>query len=147
MDAEGVAQMLREDREEWEALVAVLEAHPEGPLHDPNSPDFTSRDVYAHLAHMMEISTKQMEAKLAASPAPSPWPKGLSEDEVNARIPQQHSQMSFDEARTWAQRAFDGLLRAIELVPFDKWDGELEFYVRADGADHFRGHRTYIAVD
>ena len=146
MDAEGVAAMLGEDRAEWDALVAVLEAHPEGPLHDPNSPEFTSRDVYAHLAQMMEGSTRQMEAKLAGGTIPNPWPKELTEDEVNARIQQQHSHMSLEEARAWAQRAFDGLLRAIESVPFDRWDGELEFYARADGADHYRGHRSYITA-
>ncbi len=44
MDAEAVAAMLREDRAQWEALTAVLDAHPEGSLHDASSP-WTSRDV------------------------------------------------------------------------------------------------------
>jgi hypothetical protein len=146
MDSEAVAAMLREDRDEWEALVAALEAHPEGSLHDPNSPSWTSRDVYTHLACMIEGSTKQMEAKLAGRPIPVPWPAGMGEDEVNARIQQEHSHLSLREARDWAQQAFDGLLRAIEAVPIDRWDGALEFFARADGADHFRGHRKYIAV-
>ena len=146
MDNEAVAAMLREDRAEWEALVAALQEHLEGPLHDPNSPSWTSRDVYTHLACMIEGSTKQMEAQLAGRPVPVPWPAGLSEDEVNARIQQEHSHLSLQEARDWAQQAFEGLLRAIEAVPIDRWDGALEFFARADGADHFRGHRKYIAV-
>ncbi len=147
MDVAAVAAMLDEDRAEWEALIAVLDAHADGPLHDPNSPSWTSRDVYTHLARMMEGSTRQMEAKLAGRPIPVPWPKGMDEDEVNARIQEEHSRVSLTEAREWAQTAFDGLLRAIEAVPLDRWDGHMETIARADGADHFAGHRGYIAVD
>jgi hypothetical protein len=50
MDATAIAAMLAEDRREWAALCAALDAHPEGPLHDPESPTWTARDVYAHLA-------------------------------------------------------------------------------------------------
>lgn len=73
MDAEAVNKLVREDREEWEALVAVLEARPDGPLHDPESPEWTSRDVYTHLAAMMEGSTRQMEDKLAGRTISRPW--------------------------------------------------------------------------
>ena len=66
MDSEAVAAMLREDRDEWEALVAVLEAHPEESLHDAGSPSWSSRDVYAHLARWIERSTAQLEARLFA---------------------------------------------------------------------------------
>ncbi|MDZ4277955.1 MAG: maleylpyruvate isomerase N-terminal domain-containing protein [Dehalococcoidia bacterium] len=146
MTPEDVQAMLREDRDEWEALKAVLDARPEGPLHDPESPEWTSRDVYTHLATMMEGSTKQLEAKLAGRPVPQP-PSGLSEDEVNARIQQAHSDMSLAEARAWGQRAFDAMLRAIESVPLERWHGELEFYARADGSAHYRGHRRYVVAD
>lgn len=147
MDAAAVAAMLDEDRAEWEALLSVLDEHPDGPLHDPNSPSWTSRDVYTHLARMMEGSTAQMEAMLAGRPIPVPWPKGIDEDEVNARIQEEHSGMSLAEARDWAQTAFDGLLHAIEAVPLDRWDEHVERIARADGADHFVGHRGYIAVE
>ncbi len=146
MDAEAVVAMLREDRAEWEALVAVLEAHPGGPLHDASSPTWTTRDVYTHLARMMEGSTMQMEAKLAGRPVPVPWPAGIDEYEVNARIQQEYSHLSLQEAREWAQQAFERLLGAIEAVPTDRWDEGFEALARADGAEHFAGHRRYIVV-
>jgi len=49
-DAERPAEMLRRDRIEWQALVAILDARPAGALHDPESPKWEARDVYAHLA-------------------------------------------------------------------------------------------------
>lgn len=52
--------MLEEDRAEWEALAAVLDAHPDVPLHDPESRSWTSRDIYAHLARWTERSAGQL---------------------------------------------------------------------------------------
>jgi hypothetical protein len=143
MDSEAVQEMLREDRAEWEALVAVLDAHPEGPLHDPSSPSWTSRDVYTHLARWIEHSTDDLEAWLAG--------RGITviegtDDEINARWQQEDSRLSPDEARERAQRAFEQRIQAIEAVPQDRWDDQLEAIARADGAEHFRGHRSYIAV-
>ena len=62
MDVEALEMMLREYRAEWETLISLLDAHPETSLHDPVSPPWTSRDVYAHLARWMELSTSQLEA-------------------------------------------------------------------------------------
>ena len=148
MDAEGVKKLLREDREEWEALVAVLDAHPEGSLHDPESPEWTARDVYNHLARWIDHSAEALQAWLAGRTiAPL---EGADDDEINARWRQEDSGLSFDEAREWAQRAFERRIQAIEAVAADRWDAELEFYARDDGADHYsehrRGHRSYITV-
>jgi hypothetical protein len=43
---EELAEMLRRDREEWDALAAVLDARPSGALHDPESPAWDASDVY-----------------------------------------------------------------------------------------------------
>ncbi len=142
MDAEAVAEMLREDRAEWEALVAVLEAHPEGSLHDPNSPDWTSRDVYAHLARWIEHSTARLGAHLAGRSHPR---LEGTDDEVNARWQQEDSALSLAEARQRARAAFEHRIDAIEAVPPDRWDAEVEAIGRADGAQHYRAHRGYIA--
>ncbi len=146
MNADAVQAMIAEDREEWQKLVAVLDSRPEGPLHDPESPEWTARDVYTHIARLMEGSVRQMRGMRAGHRVTDMY-AGADEDEVNARVQQKYSNMTFDEARAWAHKGFDGLIAAIEAVPLDEWDGELESYARADGADHYRGHRSYIKVE
>ena len=143
MDAEGVRALLREDREEWEALVAVLEARPDGPLHDPESPEWTSRDVYNHLARWINHSADALEAWLAGRTiAPL---EGADDDETNANIQQEYSHLSLDEAREWAQQAFERRIQAIEAVPADRWDDKItEATAQADGANHYRNHRSYV---
>lgn len=143
MDAAAVAAMTREDRAEWEALVAVLEAHPEENLHGPGSPPWTSRDVYAHLSRWIGHSTARLEARLAGRTLP---PLEGTDDEINARWQQEDSRVSLDEARQRAERAFEQRLRAIEAVPVDHWSEELETIARADGAEHYRGHRSYVVI-
>ncbi len=143
MDAEAVAAMLREDRAQWEALTAVLDAHPEGSLHDPTSPQWTSRDVYAHLARWIERSTSELEARLEGGTL---QPLEGTDDEINARWQQEDSGLSLGEARKRAQQAFERRLRAIEGVPTGRWDETLKAVARADGADHYAGHRSYISV-
>ena len=143
MDAEAVAAMLREDRAEWEALTAVLDANPEGSLHDPISPRWISRDVYAHLSRWIERSTSELEARLEGGSLP---PLEGTDDEVNARWQREDSGLSLGEARERAQQAFERRLRAIEGVPTDRWDEMLQAIARADGAEHYAGHRSYITV-
>jgi hypothetical protein len=143
MKAEAVAVMLREDRAEWKALVAGLAAHPEESLHDSVSPPWTSRDVYAHLARWIKRSTARLEARLAGRALP---PLEGTDDEINARWQLEDSGLSLGEAREHAEAAFERRLRAIETVPADRWDEELERIARADGAEHYRGHRSYIVV-
>ncbi len=143
MDGPAVQAMLQEDRAEWERLVALLDAHPEGPLHDPESPEWTARDVYAHLARWIERSTTEMEGWLATRTL-LPKLEG-SDDEINARWQQEDSALTLDEARERARRAFERRLRAIEAVPLDRWDAVGEACARADGAAHYRSHRSYIA--
>jgi len=150
MDTTSAQAMLREDRAEWEALCAALDAHPDGPLHDPEAPEWTARDVYTHLARMMESTTALTEAIVAGQPSTDFEPfdefDGTDEDVVNERIQRKYSHMSLDEARAWAQRAFERRVRAIESVPPDRWDAQLDEIARGDGGEHYRGHRSYITV-
>jgi hypothetical protein len=143
MDTGAVAAMLREDRDEWEALVAVLEAHPEENLHETGAPPWTSRDVYAHLARWIERSTAHLEARLAGRTLP---PLEGTDDEINARWQQEDCELSLDEARERARTAFERRLRVVEAVPIDRWNEELQAIARADGAEHYRGHRSYIVI-
>ena len=143
MDAEAIAAMLREDRAQWEALTAVLDAHTERSLHDPSSPLWTSRDVYAHLARWLERSTSELGARLEGGTL---QPLEGTDDEINARWQQEDSGLSLDEARERGQQAFELRLRAIEGVPTARWDKMLEAVARADGAEHYAGHRSYISA-
>jgi hypothetical protein len=143
VDAGAVAAMLREDRDEWQALVALLEAHPDENLHASGSPSWTSRDIYAHLARWIEHSTATLEARLAGRTLP---PLEGADDEINARWQREDSGQTLDQARRRAQTAFERRLRAIRAVPADRWDRELEAIARADGSEHYKGHRSYIVV-
>ena len=134
--------MLEGDRAEWAALAAVLDAHPDVALHDAESPSWTSRDVYAHFARWIEHSTGQLEAYLQG--------RKLSElegadDEINARWQQEDERLILDKARAWANEAVEQRIQAIARVPVDRWDDALEQIARADGAEHIRGHRSYMA--
>ena len=144
MDSEAVAAMLREDRTEWEALVSVLEAHPDQRLHGEGSPLWMSRDVYAHLARWINRSTDDLEARLAGRTLP---PLEGTDDEINARWQREDSALGLEEARRRARAAFGRRLRAIEGVPADRWDPVLEAMARADGAQHYANHRRYIDTE
>jgi len=143
VDTEAVAAMLRRDRAEWEALVAVLEAQPERRLHGEDSPSWVSRDVYAHLARWMNRSTDDLEARLAGRTLPA---LEGTDDEINARWQREDSGLSLPEARRRAQEAFERRLRAIESVPPGRWEPVLEAMARADGSQHYANHRRYIVV-
>jgi hypothetical protein len=144
MDAPTIAAMLAEDRAEWSALVAALDAHPTFPLHDPESPTWTARDVYAHLARWINNSTDAFDSWLANRTVPAS-PEG-DDDTINARWQREDSGLTLDEARARAQQAFDRRIRAIEAAPADRWDPILGATAHADGAQHYRNHRSYIHV-
>ena len=141
MDSDAIAAMLREDRAEWEALVAVLEAHPDQSLHGAGSPPWTRRDLYAHLARWIERSTAELQARLAGRTLP---PIEGTDDQINARWQQEDSCFNLVEARERARTAFERRLRAIEAVPTARWDQVLEAIARADGAEHYASHHLYI---
>jgi Mycothiol maleylpyruvate isomerase N-terminal domain len=144
MDAAAVAQMLRHDREEWQALVAALEERPSAALHDPESPAWEAKDVYAHLARWMDNSTDALEAWLDGRRLIPP-PKG-TDDEINDRWQAEDAAFTLAEARERAQRAFARRSAAIEAVPPERWDKDtiLERMARADGYEHYASHRRYI---
>ena len=116
MERQEVEAMIAEDRREWVLLCAALDAHLEGALHDPESPEWTARDVYAHLARWIAHSTDDLE---------SVWAGGTiavvegADDEINARWQSEDSSMTLDEARTKAQQAFERRVRAIQAVATD----------------------------
>ena len=142
MKPEAVAEMLRRDRDEWDALVAALEARPSSALHDPEFPAWEAKDVYTHFTRWINNSTDALEAWLDGRRLIPP-PKG-TDDEINARWQAEDADYTLAEARERAQRAFLRRLTAIESVPRERWDPILEKMARADGYEHYASHRRYI---
>ena len=143
MDAASVGKMLHDDRDAWQKLVDVLEARPQESLHEPESPRWTSRNVYIHIAHSVEGSLAQLEAKLTGRPVPQ---LEGDEDEHNERRQQEHSHLSLDDARSWAEEAVERRPRTLEQIPAGSWDEELEQIARYDGSEHYAGHLGYIVL-
>jgi hypothetical protein len=142
VNAAAVAEMLGRDREEWAALTALLDAHPGGPVHDPESPEWEARHVYAHFDRWMGHSTDDLEAVLASRERPRK-PEG-DDDTVNARWRAEDDAISSEEARRRAQEAFERRTAAVEGVPPERWDDLLTAIAHADGYKHIAGHRRYI---
>lgn len=142
MDVDTLAAMLFRDREEWGRLVALLDTHPGGPVHDAESPDWEARHVYAHLGRWMDNSMDEFEAVLDGRPRPRP-PRG-DDDAINARWRMEDAEITFSQARKRAHAASDRRLRLIESVPIGRWDGRLVAIAHADGYQHYAAHRQYI---
>jgi hypothetical protein len=142
---ERVRAIVDEDRRDWQKLVSILDAHPDERLHDPESPEWTARDVYTHLAHMMQWTARAIERAAADQPRMQAT-SGMSEDEWNAELKHRYEHLSLDEAREHARAAFEHRMHAIESVPDDRWDDELFEIASHDGGDHFRGHMSYIVT-
>lgn len=141
MNSESIESMLKRDHEEWERLSFVLDARPTGPLHEKGQPEWTSRDVYAHLARWMDLSTDGIEAWLAGRMPPV---EEGTDDAVNLRFQQRDSSLTFDEARRKAQTAFRRRIEAIISIPIDRWDQVLDELAAADGWRHYEAHREGV---
>jgi hypothetical protein len=139
---EDIAGMLRRDREEWNKLVATLDAHPGGPVHDPESPDWEARHVYAHLARWLTKSMDDFEAVLEGRAPPDP-PDGV-DDVINARWREGDAAVDFSAAREQAHQAYERRVELIERAPADRWSNPLKAIAYADGYQHYASHRRYI---
>ena len=144
MTTDAIATMLTGDRAQWDALVAALEAHARESLHAEGSPVWVSRDVYTHLARWMEHSADDLAARLEGGTVP---PIPGTDDEINARCQAEDGALSLNEARAWARRAFDARVQAIERVPAERWGTILEAVARADGAEHYAAHLSFIVSE
>jgi hypothetical protein len=143
MDEERIAQVLSEDRGEWDLLVAILDSHPDDILHSPESPPWVSRDVYAHLARWLDYSNSDMEAYCTGRLVSAP----IDDIEgLNSKWHEADNRLSLAEARLKAQRAFAKRLTIVASVPLERWDDELDKIARYDGSAHLSMHRGYIQL-
>ena len=143
MNVDKVQVMLRIDRIGWDAIVSLLDTHPGESLHDPASPVWTSRDVYAHFARWLDRSNAHIKAYCAGKKLPE---LPATPEEMNDIWQKEDSAMTLTEARTKAMDAFTRRMEIIASIPPGKWDEELDRIVRYDGASHYTQHLNYIVV-
>jgi len=127
----------------WAQLRAVLDAaDPALPLHDPDSPDWTSRDVYTHFLRMHEGSARAIRYELKTGERYE-W-LGGDEDALNELNAAADRMLGFEDAR---QRAIEARLDYRALIA-NLSNPEFEEIGRRHGDDllggHYRGHLEYI---
>ena len=137
------ARLLAEGVEAWARLRARLDADADrGSLHDPGSPAWTSREVYAHFARYQSHSLENLHRRLAGQ---EPLPRdGLDDDPRNERWAAIDRALTLDEAREWCLATTEALRRAALALTPERW---AEFGTRyADDvlAAHYVAHLEYI---
>lgn len=136
-------QLMREGDAAWLELCAVLDAaDPNIPLHDPDSPEWTSRDVYTHFWRMHSGSTHAIRSELGTD-EPYQW-SDLDEDELNERNAAIDRVISLEDARRVAKESRADYRALIASLT----EPQFEDIGRRHGDDllggHYRGHLTYI---
>lgn len=137
------AELMAEGDAAWAELCARLDAaDPDLPLHDPDSPEWISRDVYTHFIRMHEGSARAIRWELEHGERYR-WPGG-DEDEQNERHVAADRGLTLAEAR---QRANETRADYRALV-VGLTDEAFEEIGRRHGDDllggHYRGHLSYI---
>ncbi|MEZ4504084.1 MAG: hypothetical protein R3C39_15785 [Dehalococcoidia bacterium] len=137
------ARLLAEGTEAWARLRARLDADAErGSLHDPDSPAWSSREVYAHFARYQSHSLENLHRRLAGNdPLPS---DGLDDDTRNERWAEADRALTVEEARDWCLATTEALrLAALALTP-ERW-AEFGTSVADDVlSPHYLAHLEYI---
>lgn len=136
-------QLMREGDESWVELCAVLDAAEPGvPLHDPDSPQWTSRDVYTHFIRMHSGSARAIRWEIEHGERYVF--SVLDEDELNERNVAQDRSIDLDESSRLARESRD-VYRALVTRLTEE---QFEAIGRRHGDDllggHYRGHLTYI---
>lgn len=132
---------LERDRGAWASFVAALDARPGVPLHDPESPQWTSREIFGHFAHWTELAIASFEAQLAGTAPPD-----MSEpfEAANARWAAEDSAFDLDDLRARALRAFGKRAQLIVSTPAARWTDSMLSGINEDGYDHIVEHHRYV---
>jgi hypothetical protein len=136
-------QLMHEGDESWAELCAVLDAAEPGvPLHDPDSPEWTSRDVYTHFIRMHTVSAQAIRWEIEHGERYVF--SGLDEDESNERTAAEGRSLDLEEARRRARESRDDYRALMASLTEDQF----EEIGRRHGDDllggHYRGHLRYI---
>lgn len=130
----------------WSALCAALDAaDPAAPLHDPDAPAWTVRDVYTHFWRMHTGSAAAIRFEVERGERYQ-WPD-IDEDELNERHVAQDRALPLAEARrraTASRAEYRALMASLT-------DAQFERIGRRHGDDllggHYHGHLSYLRRD
>lgn len=148
MDPELEVELAAGDRA-WAELVAVLDAaDPSRPLHDPDSPHWTSRDVYTHFVRMHQASTQAIRAEMQGQsfdwePEDTAQRITKMERRNDARV-DGDGRHSLEQASALAHESRDVYRDLMCNLTTDQWRA----FGRKHSDDllggHYRGHLRYI---
>jgi hypothetical protein len=132
---------LERDRGAWASLVAALDARPGVALHDPESPQWTSREIFGHFAHWTEWGIASFEAQRDGGAAPEATE---TFEEANARWAAEDGGLDLDDLRARAIRTFGARAQLIVSTPAERWTDGMLAAISEDGYDHIHEHHRYI---
>jgi hypothetical protein len=144
MKKEDVEILQRIDSIVWNELVSVLTTHPEESLHATTSPEWTSKDVFAHMARWLNYSNNLIENYCVTGELPD---SGDLVDELNTRWQREDKGMELEDAKGKAFAEFSRRQRIIASIPLDKWNDKVRRAISYDGATHYAAHLNYIVID
>jgi len=134
---------LERDREAWGEFVAVLDAQPGVPLHDPESATWTSLEVFGHFARWTEHEVATFEAERDGRVRPV---IDEVDDVVNERWAAEDRASDLETVRARALRAFARRAELIVSTPAEAWTEAMRARIAAEGYDHISVHRQYLVA-
>lgn len=125
----------------WRAVDDALQSRdPAAPLHDPEQPAWTVRDVYAHLARWLRFAHDEIARHLAGEK-----PTGrFDTDARNAEWQAADARLALPAARARAAGAVTDLVALLETLAADQWDGHVYRLANGNGPQHLDEHRAYL---
>ena len=133
----------------WEELVAALDAADASqPIHDPDSPAWTSPDVYTHFVRMHRGSAEAIRSELRGQSVD--WEPEETREQIttmerrnDARV-ETDQHYSLEQARALAHESRDSYRDLICSLSADQWRA----FGRKHSDDllggHYRGHLRYM---
>jgi hypothetical protein len=129
--------LIRTEDEAWAELREAVEGlSPDRAVEDGYQPDWSVKDLLAHLAcWMAEAAQALQQMRLGTYQRVE-----LDEDEMNARFWEACRDLDLHDV--WAQlhSARARLLEELDLLPEDRLDEHAIAWFRDSGADHYREH-------
>lgn len=143
---------LRAARRDWDALLAPMT---EADMLTPGVVgDWTIKDLAAHLMYWESRPVKWLEAaRKGTTPEPSPTPKNLSEDEVNAWIYERYRNHALNDVLSESRAIHDAVVHgAAEMSAAALFEQKIEWLGGSALADalpgntceHYRDHAATV---
>lgn len=113
------AQLLDDLRHEQDAFEALLDEIGDERMTQLVAPDWSLKDIVAHLTGWRRRSVARFQAALRHEPQPAPpWPADLqTDDEINAWIYAANRDKSVADVRRESRETFDQLVETLAAFP------------------------------